>query len=56
MAKYYNGDVCLRFHGVNIECDGTIEDFVDKMFPDGWDGELLDVKGNISLSYEDAEE
>ncbi|WP_281520245.1 hypothetical protein [Massilicoli timonensis] len=51
MNKTYSGEITLTIQAANIECDGSIEDFVISVLlsvlPDGWMGEIIDVTGDI---------
>lgn len=44
----YSGEITLTIQAANIECDGSIEDFVISVLPDGWMGEIIDVTGDIT--------
>ncbi len=48
----YSGEITLTIQAANIECDGSIEDFVISLLlsvlPDGWMGEIIDVTGDIT--------
>ena len=55
MAKDYGGRVTITFNSHGIECDGSLEDFAQNLFP-SWDGEFIDVTGNIVLEYDDEQE
>ena len=54
MAKFYGGKVVITFIAHDIECNGSLWDFANELFP-SWEGEMVGVDGDITLEYDDAD-
>lgn len=49
----YSGQITVRFTAYDIECDGTLHDFLSQVIPEGWEGEADIISGSIDLDDED---
>lgn len=52
----YSGEIVVRFTAWDIECDGSLHDFLAQIIPEGWEGEADIVSGHIDPDEEDEPE
>lgn len=49
----YSGEIIVRFSAYDIECDGSLYDFLSQIIPEGWEGEASIISGHIDAEDED---